>query len=252
MEYDMPYLKSTLDYEAWAILLFLLSLVVIIFYLGRNKKEIIFGQLWFIFGFLPVSGIIIPINNVISEHYLYLGSVGFFIVIAAIFLSLWRSPPSFLKLSMTGLGAVILVTISTLTFLRNRDWQEPLNMYLDIVDKTKYSFRAYNNAGVEYFRRGNFEEAEKYFRRSLEILSTYAEALNNLGVIYERKGDFAEAERLYRKSIESKLDYALPRNNLTQIYLRGNKIAEAKKQLEETLRFYPYDSEAQRLLGLIE
>ncbi len=252
MEYDMPYIRSTLDYEAWAILLFLLSLAVIIFYFGRKKKEIIFGQLWFIFGLLPVSGIIIPINNVVSEHYLYLGSVGFFIVIAAIFLSLWRSSPSFLKLSMTGFGAVILVTISTLTFLRNRDWREPLNMYLDIIGKTKYSFRAYNNAGVEYFRRGNFEEAEKYFWRSLEILPTYAEALNNLGVIYERRGDFAEAQRLYRESVELKPDYALARNNLANVYLRSNKISEAKKQLEETLKFYPYDSEAQRLLDLIE
>lgn len=247
MEYDVPLIKSVLLFSAWLNLLFLVSLAVILFYLGRNKKEIIFGGAWFICGLLPVSGII-PINTAMSEHYLYLASLGIFTLFSFIVLNVWRKTVSSFKPFLSVCGLLVLAASCLLTFSRNRVWQDPLQVYLEITEKTKNSFRANNNAGVEYFRRGNIELAEKYFLRSREIMPTYAEALNNLGVISERRGDLSQAEKFYKSSLDSKPDYLLAHQNLANIYLMGGRIKEARQELKQIIKIYPYDSKASVLL----
>lgn len=247
MEYDPPYLEACWGFIGWITLIFLLLSAMGLFYFGRKEKTITFGGSWFILGLLPVSGIVTPINNIVSEHYLYLSSAGFFILITALVLNLRQNLSPALKMATTALCVIILANLCRLTFLRNTDWNNPLKMYLDIAHKTEYSFRANNNAGVEYFRGGDSEEAERYFRRSLNILPTYSEALNNLGVIFERKGRLHEAESYYKKSIASKSDYLLAHKNLAQIYLRTGRIKEAKDEIDTILKIYPYDSESQIL-----
>jgi len=194
---------------------------------------------------LPVSGII-PINNVLSEHYLYLASGGFFLLLASGFLWLL----SFAKIRIfAGIFIILsIIALSTLTILRNLDWHSPLRMYLDIISSTKQSFRAHNNAGVEYFRRKDFIKAEQYFRSSLEISPAYAPALNNLGVIYRRRDNIAEAERLYKAAIQADPDYLLAHENLLGIYFTQNRIDEARKELDRILEIHPHHPEAQKLL----
>jgi len=246
MEYDMPIVLSRIDMLGWLALISLILLAGLIFYLGRNNKKIIFAASWFIIGVLPVSGII-PINNVVSEHYLYLATGGFFLLLSLVFLRLL----SIAKMRiLTGIFLIILIIIlSTLTILRNRDWHEPLRMYLEIISQTKQSFRAHNNAGVEYFRSGDLIKAEQYFRSSLEIQPTYAPAINNLGVIYRRRDDIAEAERLYKAAIQADPDYLLAHENLLGIYFTQNRIDEAKKELDRILEIHPHHPQAKELLN---
>ena len=245
MEYDMPIVLSRSDIYGWSALLLLLLLAGFSFFLGRRNKRIVFAASWFMLGILPVSGII-PINNVLSEHYLYLASGGFFLLLASGFLWLL----SFAKIRIfAGIFIILsIIALSTLTILRNLDWHSPLRMYLDIISSTKQSFRAHNNAGVEYFRRKDFIKAEQYFRSSLEISPAYAPALNNLGVIYRRRDNIAEAERLYKAAIQADPDYLLAHENLLGIYFTQNRIDEARKELDRILEIHPHHPEAQKLL----
>ncbi|MFC1658143.1 tetratricopeptide repeat protein [Candidatus Omnitrophota bacterium] len=246
MEYDRPVVLSRLDPGAWLALLSLLLLAGFVFYAGRKNKSIIFGASWFLLGLLPVSGTI-PINNVISEHYLYLASGGFFLLVSAGILRLWSIAR--VRIFINAILVTVMIVLGASTVLRNLDWHKPLKMYLDIISSTKYSFRAHNNAGVEYFRKGDFARAEQYFRSSLEILPTYAHALNNLGVIYKRKGNAAEAERLYKDSIKADQDYLLAHENLLGIYFSQKRFAEARKEIKKILEIYPQHPYAQKLLG---
>jgi tetratricopeptide (TPR) repeat protein len=246
MEYDMPAVYSRSDMFGWLALVSLILLAGIIFYLGKNNKKVIFAASWFIIGILPVSGII-PINNVVSEHYLYLASSGFFLLLALGMLWLL----SIVKMRIfAGIFIILsIIILGTLTILRNRDWHEPLRMYLEIISQTKQSFRAHNNAGVEYFRSGDLVKAEQYFRSSLEIQPTYAPAINNLGVIYRRKDNIAEAERLYKAAIQADPDYLLAHENLLGIYFTQNRIEEAKNELGRILEIHPHHPQAKELLN---
>ncbi len=247
MEYDLPQVRSIFDLSAWLAATFLLSLAAVVFYLGRKEKGVIFAGLWFVAGLLPVSGII-PINTAMSEHYLYLSSIGFFVLFSWGALNLWEKAGHFLRPALLGLGLFILIVLSALTFLRNQAWQDPLKIYFEAVENSKTSYRANNNIGIESFRRGNFALAEKYFLRALEILPTYAPALNNLGVIYEGKDNFSQAEAFYLRALVSDPHYLLAQQNLASIYLDTGRIGAARELLKAILKSWPYDLKATSLL----
>lgn len=247
MEYGAPVVKSILDPGAWLALISLISLAVIIFYLGKKKKEISFGGLWFIAGLIPVSGLI-PINRAMSEHYLYLASAGFFILISCAALNIWKKAAHFSRPFIFGFGLAILIGLCILTFSRNRVWQDPLKIYFEIIENTKYSFRAYNNIGVESLRRGNLKLAEKYLLRSLEASPAYAPALNNLGVVYEKKANLLQAESFYLRSAVSDPYYLPAQRNLANIYLKEGRVIEARALLGNSYKLYPYDGETRSLL----
>ncbi|MFH1798853.1 MAG: tetratricopeptide repeat protein [Candidatus Omnitrophota bacterium] len=245
MEYDMPRLNVPVSFLG---LLFLALMCFFAIRFSGRKKAVCFGQIWFVLGLLPICGIIVPINNVVSEHYLYLGSIGFFVMITAAFAALWRISPFPIRIFSAVCGILVVISFCYLTVQRNKDWRDPLAMYLEIASNTKYSFRANNNAGVEYFRRGDLYKAEEYFRRSIGIFPEYAEALNNLGVVCQRGGETSRAEDFYKKSVNSKPSYVLARKNLARIYMASGRLTEAKEQLVKALEFYPYDDETKEML----
>ena len=56
--------------------------------------------------------------------------------------------------------------------------------------------------GLDLLEQGDEEEAGRYFFKSIEIDSTYADGYNHLANIAWRKGDRKQAEGLYRKALE--------------------------------------------------
>ena len=62
--------------------------------------------------------------------------------------------------------------------------------------------------------RGEIEEAEKLYRKALEIDPQLASAMTNLGNLRHRAGDTAEARRLYEKALEHDPGLAEARYNL--------------------------------------
>ena len=249
MEYDNPNVGSRLDPEGWLAAALLGAMGCAVWLLGRRDPRIRFGGAWYFLGLLPVCGIV-PINNVLGEHYLYLASGGFFLVLASLLLRAFEAQPR--KIPAAAAFAGIVVLLGGITVERNQDWANPLAMYLDIAHHTKRSFRANNNAGVEFFRRGNKEKADLYFKRALLILPTYSEALNNRGVIEEEKGNLAEALKLYQEALRSRPDYPLARRNLAKIFIKTGRLPEARDQLLWVLQYYPHDVEAQGLLTVVK
>ena len=247
MEYDNPIAASRLDGAAWASLSAVLLLAGTAAWLGRRDRRVWFALAWMVCGVLPISGVI-PINNVLAEHYLYLASAGWFLFVALGTMAVWdraRSPRARLVLASAGLA--VSAAWGSRTIERNRDWQDPLGMYLDIASHSRTSFRANNNAGVEYFRRGSFDEAEAYFRRAIAIHPAYGVALNNLGALAERRGNLQAAEWYFSKALASGPETALPRKNLIRLYQRQGRFHEAAAAVEELRARFPHDPDLQSL-----
>ena len=60
-------------------------------------------------------------------------------------------------------------------------------------------------------------EAEKYFRRAIELNPNYAEAYNNIGNLFNDTGRIGEAKEFYLKALSIKPDFAVCHKNLAQI-----------------------------------
>ena len=91
----------------------------------------------------------------------------------------------------------------------------------------------YNNAGVNRFIAGEFDEAESNLQRSLALDPNYASANYNLGVLYEQLGKTEDAQVQYRYAVAAGIDAAY--SNLGRLYIQAGKNSEAATLLLEGL-----------------
>ncbi len=252
MDHDVPIAVSWGEPVGLAAMAGILLFLAMGWFLRRRQPLLSFGIFWYFGGLAPVSNFL-PLNTAIAEHYLYIPSIGFFIAVAALLIPVFcRGNPPWLPSRRGGgtpplqwnsgrhrglplLGVFVVLCMMSLTFLRTLEWGDEEKLYLSTVNNTRASFRANNNLGVYYFRNNQMDKAEEYFKRSLEILPTYAEALNNIGAVYQRKGDLLGAIAYYQKSVQSNPNYLLAHENLLALYRYLERKEEAEKE-EEALR----------------
>jgi tetratricopeptide (TPR) repeat protein len=108
------------------------------------------------------------------------------------------------------------------------------------------------NLGQVYVRRGNYSEAEKLFRRVIEIMPDYPTARNSLADLLVRQGKKGEAEKLLETSTknaaQTRKDY--PRTWISAVSLARLRHAAKDDQgalaiLDEARLAYPQICETQ-------
>ncbi len=63
-------------------------------------------------------------------------------------------------------------------------------------------FRSLNNLGTVLHRKGNYEEALRYYLRVIELNPKYARAMENAAMAYRSLGKTTEAKEMWRKALE--------------------------------------------------
>lgn len=230
--------------DFWPVFLtwFLLGIVMCVFLnFARNNQRrnaIYFTGVWFLIFLLPQAGIV-PINAFIAEHFIYLSSLSFCVLVA--FISY-----KFLKKEMfvfTFSGLVIFYIL--LTISRNTEWKYPVVFYERLIKFSPNSFMAHNNLGLEYQRRRQYDKGISEYKKALIIAPGLLEARSNLANLYYEMGRFKDAEREYaivqKCAPLSKLGEVA--NNIASIYeAEGllNKAVDKYKlalRLDSTLKF---------------
>ncbi|SNB44906.1 tetratricopeptide repeat protein [Geobacter sp. DSM 9736] len=211
-----------------------------------------FGILWY-FTALSVESSIIPLDDLIFEHRLYLPSVGFLLsaVTGADLLrqSLPRRTPA-----VAGAICLILIVFSMATIRRNSDWK---NIWQDAVEKSPNKARPWNNLGDALMKGGNPVQAITSFKKALDLQPDYADAWMNLGTAYIDAGEYDKAlEVLHSVLRKNPLDFhAL--NSVGVAYANQGEIEKAVGFFEKSNAVNPaYDTartnleRARRELGL--
>ena len=104
-----------------------------------------------------------------SEHWLYLPSIGFFLLAAkAICVGARRAVP--LHKTLTAIFTACLLTFYAATTIRqNGFWSEPIGFYERTLKYAPDSSRVHSNLGVEYFALNKNEEAIDSYKNAIEI-----------------------------------------------------------------------------------
>ena len=179
-----------------------------------------------------------------------------------------------------------VLTLGTLTYHRNADYQSDLSIWQDTVHKAPCNARAHYNLGVALADRGQVEEAIAHYQRAVEIKPDDVLAHNNLGIalagsadrfdeaiaqfqqVLEIKPDFAEAHcnlgnalagrgqveeaiACYRKALKIKPDFAEAHNNLGNALATQGQFDEAMEHYRQTLKIKPGYAEAHNNLGTV-
>lgn len=231
----MEYGKSTFSlYEAKALLGILITVFLAVYVFKKRKKDnlVFFSVSWFFVTLFPVSNLY-PINAYMAEHWLYLPSIGFFVILARALEAVYRDRK--LRLLSVVFILLLLSFYSYLTVRQNNYWNNPVSFYERTLKDAPESARIYYNLGVAYAGAGQSEKAIAAYKRAIELDAGYTDAYCNLGVIYSMAGENKKAEELYNKTLEINPNHPNAHNNLGLTYYQNGQYDLALEHFEKAI-----------------
>ncbi|MDD5363138.1 MAG: tetratricopeptide repeat protein [Ignavibacteria bacterium] len=229
----IPDSNSLLDVKVIISVIFIAVLFLLAAYFYKKHSVKSFCILSFFVSLMPVMNII-PTMNFMAERFLYMTSFALTLIISYIIVTYLNDKNKNLILS---LFIIIAVIFSYLTLNRNKDWKDNDTLYstADGIDGSVLLV----NAGNIYANKKNYDEAEKRYRKAIEIRDNSVLAHHNLGLIFLLKGNIDSAEIQIKKGLE--IDSLAPDGyfQLSNIYERKGRIDESIKVLEKLQTFAP-------------
>lgn len=194
LDYDWPIARAPMQFVPHGLVILALLGTAVALSVRRNLLG--FALVAFFVLLAPTSSFI-PIKDVIFEHrmYLPLAPIIAILVFGAVHVAQvrWRR----LRIPL-----VMLITASLLamTFLRNRDYRDPVTMWTDVVTKQPTNARAFNNLGNALSLAGRNDDARRAFETALRLDPNHADASYNLGRLLHDAGHPRESIPLYRRA----------------------------------------------------
>jgi len=293
LDYDYPLYDSLLAPPVITSLLCLTALAVAgvcSLYRGRTIKRsglmlAGFGSLWFFVTLLVESGLV-PTDDVIFEHRLYLPSVGVFIAASAIGVHVSALLADNARWRIAAVSAVTagFIVLSLATIRRNALWGDSLSFWQDNAAKSPNKPRVlqclgdtyllngkpreaiaayekipqlqisprcasvYNNLGDAYIKTGDYNRGIQMYYRAIECNPNDYSLYSNLAMKYAIRGDFGNALPLFATAVKLNRNDLLSRRSRADIFLLQARNAEAVAEYEGILQIDPDDSHAQRAL----
>ena len=215
MERFIPISSSLFEPRVLIALGILCFAIVCIVRTYKFSRETSFGLTWFFVTLVPISNLI-PLNAVMAEHWLYLPSIGIFMVIGSGVSKLLLKAVNTKRVIIIIIITAYLIFLSTLTILRNVEWGNAIIFYKNAIRYSPDSYRLHYNLGVTYMSKNLYQEAIIEFNNAIAIDAIRMESsklpamLNlslpdahyNIGIAYANQGLLEKAIEEWQKSLE--------------------------------------------------
>jgi tetratricopeptide (TPR) repeat protein len=212
----------------------LTTLLIYCFRKSEKDRLVLFSMLWFLITLLPQSNIY-PLNAYMAEHWLYLPSIAFFIILARCLILIYKNLKNLGIIFITGL----LILYSYLTIKQNQYWSDPVILDKITIKRAPDSPRAYNDLGCVYDALNMKGEAITAYKKALQITPDYPEIYYNLANTYASLDKTEEAIASYKKALEIKPNYPEAYCNMANVYFSLNNTQEALGLYKKALEINP-------------
>jgi hypothetical protein len=183
----------------------------------RRAPWLLVGWAWYLVMLLPVLGVLQVGNQGMADRYTYLPGVGILLAGTWAVLAVLRRFP---KLAVRAtVGAAAAAAILGLAFT--------------------------TRAGAP-----SWKDSETLFTSARAATGTNALASNALGTIAAGRGQFEQAEWFFRESIVADPSFGIPRQNLAAMLLQQGRIAEGWPMALEAVRLDPSNARAHYVVGV--
>ncbi len=230
------------------LVVFLAFMVLLIASFKKNRPIFFWLSLFFISLFPTLTPL--GISWMVAERYVYLGSIGIFVVIAILIDKLNKISP-IKNLPLAIFFILIIPALMTRTIIRNKDWQNQDTLWLAAAKTSPSSHQNHNNLGDLYARQGKLEKAVEEFKKAIALKPNYADAYHNLGNIYQQMNKIDQAIESYQKAIKFNPNLWQSYQNLGGIYFNQKKYDLAREMMEKATLANPKNSNILINLGVI-
>jgi tetratricopeptide (TPR) repeat protein len=223
--------------------LFSIAIIILVIFflkrLSRINNMALFGSLWFLLGLLPFLNIY-PISVFFGEGWLYVPSVGFFIVLSIIFQDVVI--PRTRKILANSLVVAVVLYYTFFTISYGRVWKDSISLLHNVLkyeQRSPFICLTHNNLAKAYYNNGDFGRSIEYCKKSIFANPRYAYPYNNLGLAYMATDNPIKAIASIRKAITLDRNYVLAYYNMAIAYNSIGLQDRAMRFLGEALRIDP-------------
>lgn len=220
-----------------------------------RKKWLSFGLFWFIITLLPTSGLI-PLNELVSEHRVYLPAVGLSLFFSVLLLTAMRNTKCFLKFGKYGVIRNLPIFLIIVFFCfnvmnRNFKWKNDERIWTDALKKSPLKARPHNEVGLVLFSKNQFNKAEGFFNKALELNPQYGHTQVNLGNLYSGQGKLEEAILRYKTAIKLNRASYFAQIGLGNVFVQKGQLQDAQTQYKMAVSLKPDHPLARYNLGRV-
>jgi tetratricopeptide (TPR) repeat protein len=221
--------------------------IAILGYLIKKKN---YSAVFFVISVVSLAPLFSPVQVawVIAERYLYVATA--FSSILLVLLIKYLSE-KYLKEAFTWVLVLISVVFGIRVFTRNIDWQTFDNFAVANARVSPNSPQALNALGDMYFLKGDLEKSKEALEKSVALYPEYSIAVHNLGRDYYLLERIDDAEKNFRRALELNPNLYQSMTGLGIIELRKGNREEALRYANDALKLDPQNEMAQKLKSFI-
>jgi protein O-mannosyl-transferase len=221
----------------------------VLFFLYRNRfPYLIVGWLWFLGILVPTIGLVQVGSQSMADRYMYLPSIGLFILIVWSVKDIIERKPewkkTFLIIGMTALAACLAATSIQLNY-----WRNSISLFSHAVQVTSDNNVAYFCLGKACDEIGDEADALTFYSHSVQISKDYYPAQFEFGKALLMAGKYNEAVQHFNQALELTGPDASLEYNIGTAFLNADQIADAVEHLKTSLRENSDSAAAQANLG---
>ena len=208
-------------------------------FLARRRSRWAFWILGPSLFLLPTSHLLVPIDTLGAERFLYFPSIG----LAALVGALYARMKDRVRMAPALAGALLL-WYAAQTLARNLIWVSGESYYTAAVACNPVSADARSALGTHRILRGDVAGGESDLALAARMSPRSPHASYNLARLAWERKDAAQAERLLRLSLASEPGSGDAWNLLALVVSSQGRNAESAEYLEKALRIRPWDASA--------
>ncbi|MBN2374616.1 tetratricopeptide repeat protein [bacterium] len=244
-DYMYPFKKGFFDGLTPLVFLILMSILLLGLRQIKRHPVISLSIFWFFLA-LSVESSFIPISDALVEHRLYLPMFGFAVIASYLLFYIFSKTRCMTAI----LASLIILSLCTATFLRNRVWAERTSLWADVLSKNPENYRAWNNLGNELANQGEHEKAIEMFKNAAGLRSDFPVTWSNWGNALVKMGFIDEALEKHKKALECDPYYIDGLYNYGVALIIKGKPEDAVRILKKTVAAKPGHADAWYNLGI--
>lgn len=192
--------------------------------LKKDRALAWLGGVGFFIFFLPISKLkAFGDDSIFNDRYMYLSIAFLFCSLFFIAKNIYQENSAWFSKWINRTSILIFVTIyglflASYTFARSQVWENSKALWSDTLNHNP-SALAYNNLGRVFFETEHWEEAQPYFKKSIELKPNYSLPYYNLGLSYSYLQRPEEALNYFKKVVEVDPTFKEAYLNIGVIYL---------------------------------